>query len=102
MNFVIITITGRGYKHRDKDFRELLKAVDAPRFCKRMMNEEGKKVYMYECMGCSLQYVRRRQINTKDMSAESVKETNLDKRKHLDSENAIQYIINMSRLYKML
>ncbi len=34
---------------------------------------------MYECMGCSLQYVRRRQINTKDMSAESVKETNLDK-----------------------
>ncbi len=31
-----------------------------------MMNEEKeKKVYMYECMGCSLQYVRRRQINTK-------------------------------------
>lgn len=59
-------ITGRGYKHRDKDFRELLKAVDAPRFCKRMMNEgKGKKVYMYECMECSLQYVRRRQINTK-------------------------------------
>lgn len=40
-----------------------------------MINEEkGKKVYMYECMECSLQYVRRRQINTKkDMSAESVK-----------------------------
>ncbi|HDX9614475.1 TPA: SprT family protein [Bacillus toyonensis] len=59
-------ITGRGYKHRDRDFRELLQKVGAPRFCKRMINEEKeKKVYMYECMECSLQYVRRRQINTK-------------------------------------
>ncbi len=29
-------------------------------------------------MECSLQYVRRRQINTKDMSVESVKETQTD------------------------
>lgn len=59
-------ITGRGYKHRDRDFRKLLKEVDAPRFCKRIINEEKeKKVYTYECMGCLLQYVRRRQINTK-------------------------------------
>lgn len=59
-------IAGRGYKHRDRDFRELLKKVDAPRFCKQMINEEKeKKIYKYECMECSLQYVRRRQINTK-------------------------------------
>lgn len=59
-------IKGRGYKHRDRDFRELLKKVGAPRFCKRMING-GKetKVYTYECMECSLRYVRRRQINTK-------------------------------------
>ncbi|MGG3673659.1 SprT family protein [Bacillus cereus] len=59
-------ITGKGYKHRDRDFRELLKKVGAPRFCKPMINEEKKetKVYTYECTGCSLQYVRRRQINT--------------------------------------
>ena len=41
-------IAGRGYKHRDKDFRELLKAVDAPRFCKRMINEEKGKRFI--CM----------------------------------------------------
>ncbi len=41
-------IAGRGYKHRDKDFRELLKAVDAPRFCKRMINEEREKRFI--CM----------------------------------------------------
>ena len=29
-------------------------------------------------MECSLQYVRRRQINIKDMSVESVKETQTD------------------------
>ena len=26
-------IEGKGYQHRDKDFRELLRKVDAPRFC---------------------------------------------------------------------
>ncbi|MGE7885753.1 SprT family protein [Bacillus sp. NPDC094077] len=58
-------ITGKGYKHRDKDFRELLKKVNAPRFCKRMVDEKKRvKAYIYECMGCSLQYVRKRQINT--------------------------------------
>ncbi|HDR7793599.1 TPA: SprT family protein [Bacillus luti] len=58
-------IDGKGYKHRDKDFRELLKKVNAPRFCKRMIDEKKiMKVYMYECMGCSLQYVRKRQMNT--------------------------------------
>ena len=39
-------ITGRGYKHRDRDFRELLKKVDAPRFCKRMINEEKEKRFI--------------------------------------------------------
>lgn len=57
-------ITGKGYKHRDRDFRELLKKVGAPRFCKRMISEEETRVSMYECMGCSFRYVRRRQINT--------------------------------------
>ncbi|MEH7456083.1 SprT family protein [Bacillus pseudomycoides] len=58
-------IEGKGYKHRDRDFRELLKKVDAPRFCKRMagVNKEIK-TYVYECVGCSIQYVRRRQMNT--------------------------------------
>ena len=37
-----------------------------------------RKRFMYECMECSLQYVRRRQINKKDMSVESVKETQTD------------------------
>jgi hypothetical protein len=36
------------------------------------------------------------------MSVEGVKGNSNRYRKHLDSKNAIQYIINMSRLNKML
>ena len=39
-------IAGRGYKHRDREFRELLKKVDAPRFCKQMINEEKEKRFI--------------------------------------------------------
>lgn len=39
-------IAGRGYKHRDRDFRELLKKVEAPRFCKQMINEEKEKRFI--------------------------------------------------------
>ncbi|WIY61589.1 SprT family protein [Bacillus arachidis] len=59
-------IMGRGYQHRDRDFRQLLKEVGAPRFCKRITGERTEpKTHVYECMECTLQYVRRRQINTK-------------------------------------
>ncbi|WP_144569427.1 SprT family protein [Bacillus pseudomycoides] len=59
-------IMGKGYQHRDRDFRQLMKKVGAPRFCKRMSEEEKViKTHMYECMRCFLQYRRRRQINTK-------------------------------------
>ncbi|WP_459503410.1 SprT family protein [Bacillus sp. C1] len=59
-------IMGRGYQHRDRDFRQLLKEVGAPRFCKRIREEKKEvKTYMYECVECTFQYVRRRQINTK-------------------------------------
>lgn len=58
-------IMGKGYKHRDKDFRELLKHVGAPRFCKRIGKErrEGKR-YTYKCKDCQFYYERRRKVDT--------------------------------------
>ncbi len=57
-------IEGKGYQHRDRDFRQLLEKVDAPRFCKRMpVSNKGERTYVYECVECSFQYVRRRQMN---------------------------------------
>lgn len=59
-------IRGMGYKHRDADFRTLLKKVGAPRFCSTI--EENKKqssttLHVYECVQCHLQYTRKRRMN---------------------------------------
>ena len=58
-------IQGRGYKHRDKDFRELLKAVGAPRFCSSLPIEKKRVVaiHTYQCTSCSLLYKRKRRFN---------------------------------------
>jgi SprT-like protein len=61
-------LEGKGYKHRDKDFRELLKEVDAPRFCSILPDEKKRKskqkILLYQCGSCSLVYRRKKSINT--------------------------------------
>jgi SprT-like protein len=59
-------IEGKGYKHRDKDFRDLMTKVEAPRHCSPLQSQAKKeqKVLLYMCTGCSLSYRRRRRINT--------------------------------------
>ncbi len=59
---------GKGYKHRDKDFRELLKEVGAPRYCSILPEEKNKKrkrkILVYQCSACKLIYERKKSINT--------------------------------------
>ena len=60
-------IEGKGYQHRDRDFRNLLKEVDAPRFCKPLESIKRRKTskqYLYTCKSCGLGYVRKRKIDT--------------------------------------
>jgi len=61
-------LEGKGYQHRDADFKYLLKKVDAPRFCNRLTEmpkrRTFKKLLVYQCTGCELQYRRRKSINT--------------------------------------
>ncbi|WP_315906559.1 SprT family protein [Priestia koreensis] len=58
-------IEGKGYKHRDQDFRELLKRVKAPRFCRSVKaNNSVQVVHEYRCSVCQQVYMRRRRINT--------------------------------------
>lgn len=58
-------IEGKGYKHRDKDFRDLMKEVGAPRHCNPLESQKQKKrnILYYRCTGCDLIYRRRRRIN---------------------------------------
>lgn len=59
-------IEGKGYQHRDRDFKELLKKVDAPRFCSSIPNklEESKRKHLYTCSECGVLYRRKRRLNT--------------------------------------
>ncbi len=61
-------IEGKGYKHRDQDFRLLMKAVGAPRFCsplpERTKKTMPKRIIIYACKDCGQLYERKRIINT--------------------------------------
>ena len=60
-------IEGKGYKHRDKDFRELLKQTKSPRFCANLGsgNHMRKQImHVYGCINCGLLYRRKIRLNT--------------------------------------
>lgn len=60
-------IRGMGYKHRDHDFRTLLKKVGAPRFCssieETIIEKMPKPIYLYGCVSCQQLYKRKRRMN---------------------------------------
>ena len=61
-------IRGMGYKHRDKDFRNLLKKVGAPRFCSTIDESEKKRkqtVHIYICVSCEQLYRRKRKMDVR-------------------------------------
>lgn len=56
-------LEGRGYQHRDADFKYLMKQVGAPRFCKAVPRAEI--VYKeYQCVDCAYSFYRKRRVNT--------------------------------------
>lgn len=61
-------LEGRGYQHRNQDFKKLLKKVGAPRFCSPLADKPKKrsikKVLVYKCTNCRQQYKRKRSIDT--------------------------------------
>ncbi|RST74032.1 SprT family protein [Siminovitchia acidinfaciens] len=63
-------IEGKGYKHRDKDFRQLLKEVGAPRHCTPLVMEQKKPVRkrVYVCTKCGQNYERQRRVDIKRYS----------------------------------
>lgn len=58
-------IEGKGYKHRDKDFKELLKKTGSPRYCKPLPSEINSYKYIYKCGKCGNEYKRKRKVDTK-------------------------------------
>jgi SprT-like protein len=58
-------LMGRGFKHRDHDFRELLQAVGGTRFCKSVKEKKSKQAYRYVllCTSCRMEYYRKKRMN---------------------------------------
>lgn len=60
-------IEGRGYQHKDYDFKALLKQVGGSRFCTPLKNVKTKRVtvlHLYECTNCKTLYKRKRKVDT--------------------------------------
>ncbi|GFH40666.1 SprT family protein [Pseudolactococcus insecticola] len=55
---------GRGYKHRDQDFKKLLKEVGGLRFAPAL-EDSATRYLIYHCQQCGQTYPRRRKIDTK-------------------------------------
>ncbi|MCE4957631.1 SprT family protein [Macrococcoides caseolyticum] len=57
-------IEGKGYQHRDKDFKVLSEKVGAPRFCEMIPSVQGYR-YTYTCNHCGQTFLRKRRVNTR-------------------------------------
>lgn len=53
---------GRGYRHRDQEFKQLLQAVGGLRYTPRLKVEKTAP-YLYSCQACGQLYQRKRRIN---------------------------------------
>ncbi|PTF80788.1 SprT family protein [Staphylococcus chromogenes] len=60
-------LEGKGYQHRDRDFRQLALKVGAPRFCNSIESYETRANYEYMCKKCHKTFLRIRRVNTNKM-----------------------------------
>lgn len=59
-------LLGRGYRHRDADFKKLLKKVGGTRYAPDIgLRRKSKTNYVYVCEKCGCQYPRVRKINVR-------------------------------------
>nr|WP_227939832.1 SprT family protein [Alkalihalobacillus deserti] len=60
-------LQGKGYQHRDDDFKALMKKVGAPRFCEIIPGSQNttQTLHLYKCVACALEYRRKRRIDVR-------------------------------------
>lgn len=58
-------IEGKGFGHRDHEFKLLLKKTGSPRHCKPLPSSLKKYKYLYICKDCNITYKRIRRVNIK-------------------------------------
>ncbi|MFB9331029.1 SprT family protein [Paenibacillus aurantiacus] len=60
-------LLGRGFQHRDADFKQLLAQVGGSRFCQSLPERANRKPAPYKykllCKNCGMEYLRRRRVD---------------------------------------
>ena len=56
-------ILDKGYKHKDRDFKNLSAKVGAPRYCSPTQSYEARANYEYICTNCGTKYLRIKKVN---------------------------------------
>ncbi|MCE2255002.1 SprT family protein [Streptococcus thermophilus] len=54
---------GKGCKHGDRDFKDLLARVDGLRYAPKMRNQ-AENYFLYQCQSCGHTYHRKRRVKT--------------------------------------
>lgn len=60
-------LEGKGYRHQDKDFRQLLALVGGSRHCQAIPGTRNKQqhIHEYQCVSCQEVFIRKRKMDTK-------------------------------------
>ena len=61
-------LQGKGYRHGDRDFKQLMAITNSPRFCSALdsVKRNGQTIkWLYKCLSCGLEYRRKRRLDTK-------------------------------------
>lgn len=60
-------LAGKGYQHRDPEFKALLQHVGGSRFCKSLPGKKARKPLPYKykltCISCGMAYPRKRKVD---------------------------------------
>ncbi|ENH96402.1 hypothetical protein J416_11200 [Gracilibacillus halophilus YIM-C55.5] len=56
-------IAGKGYQHRDREFKQLLKQIGAPRHCTPLPSKQQTYRHQYQCKECGQVYHRMKRMN---------------------------------------
>jgi SprT-like protein len=58
-------LAGKGYRHRDPDFRRLLADVGGLRYAPPLSFGKSAKLYVFVCRSCGKKYGRKRNLNVR-------------------------------------
>lgn len=60
-------LEGKGYQHKDADFKNLMKITNSPRYCRPLGsgNRKPSIIHRYKCQSCRLVYHRKRRMDIK-------------------------------------